>query len=189
MADTHFRIENGYLCDVEYCPSPNFDERPLNATPRLIVIHSISLPPGEFGGSDVRRLFANELDFDEHPFYSEIRGLKVSSHFFLDRRGKITQFVSCLKRAWHAGASQWRGEPNCNDYSIGIELEGTDVGDFDASQYGSLKTLCAALADCYPIEAALGHSHIAVPKGRKKDPGAHFKWTELSVLRGIETPL
>lgn len=188
MTDTPFRIENGYLSDTEYCCSPNCDERPLNTPPRLIVIHSISLPPGEFGGADVRRLFTNKLDFNEHPFYSEIRGLKVSSHFFLDRRGQITQFVSCLKRAWHAGASKWKSEPNCNDYSIGIELEGTDTEGFHVDQYASLKRLCIALSECYPIEAVLGHSHIAVPKGRKQDPGAHFNWCELSFLSGIETP-
>ena len=188
MTKPHFRIENGYLCDVEYCHSPNYDERPLNTLPRLIVIHSISLPPGEFGGSNVHRLFTNELDFDEHPFYSDIRGLKVSSHFFVDRLGKVTQFVSCLKRAWHAGESEWRGKSNCNNYSIGIEMEGAETGGFDADQYTSLKYLCNALVDCYPIEAALGHSHIAVPRGRKQDPGDEFNWTELSGLGLVEIP-
>ncbi len=188
MTKPHFRIENGYLCDVEICHSPNYDERPLNVLPRLIVIHSISLPPGEFGGSNVHQLFTNELDFDEHPFYSKIRGLKVSSHFFLDRLGRVTQFVSCLKRAWHAGESEWRGESNCNNFSIGIELEGADTGGFASDQYASLKYLCLALVDCYPIEAALGHSHIALPKGRKQDPGDEFNWAELSGLGLIETP-
>ena len=188
MTESHFRIENGYLCGVEFCHSPNQDERPKNTSPRLIVIHSISLPPGEFGGSGVRRLFMNELDFNEHPFYSQIKGLKVSSHFFIDRHGEIIQFVSCLKRGWHAGESTWRGEPNCNNYSIGIELEGTETGIFEVDQYASVKKLCVAWVDCYPIEAALGHSHIAIPKGRKQDPGANFDWSELSSLGGIDTP-
>ncbi|MDA0237685.1 MAG: 1,6-anhydro-N-acetylmuramyl-L-alanine amidase AmpD [Proteobacteria bacterium] len=188
MTDPRCRIEDGYLIDAERCYSPNYDDRPSNVRPSLIVIHSISLPPGEFGGADIRRLFTNQLDTNAHPFYQQLRGLKVSTHFLIDRVGCITQFVSCLHRAWHAGESRWRGELNCNNYSIGIELEGTETDDFELRQYVSLRKLCQSLVVSYPIEACVGHSHIALPMGRKKDPGVGFDWSELSSVKNIDLP-
>lgn len=184
-----FRIDNGFLTGAEFNDSPNSDERPENEEPQLIVIHCISLPPGEFGGLDIHRLFTNQLDFNADPFFSRLSELKVSAHFLIDRSGEVTQFVSCLRRAWHAGSSEWKGRSNCNDYSIGIELEGIDTEVFDPRQYESLRKLCHALVACYPIEGMAGHSHIAKPSGRKKDPGQGFNWAELSNFRNLELPV
>ena len=189
MIEPDSRIENGYLKDAEWCYSPNYDERPSDTQPSLIVIHSISLPPGDFGGVDIRRLFTNQLDVNAHPFYQQLRGLKVSTHFLIDRLGCITQFVSCLNRAWHAGESQWIEKANCNNYSIGIELEGTESDGFEAEQYISLRAICQSLVMSYPIEACVGHSHIALPLGRKQDPGIGFDWRELSAVQNIDPPI
>ncbi|WP_092003691.1 1,6-anhydro-N-acetylmuramyl-L-alanine amidase AmpD [Polaromonas sp. OV174] len=157
--------------------SPNFGPRPLQAPIDLIVIHSISLPPGEFGNGNVQRLFCNQLDWDAHPYFQGIRGLQVSSHFFITRGGSLWQFVSADERAWHAGPSSYRGRSNCNDDSIGIELEGLEGGLFEAPQYETLAGLCAALLQAYPIAHIAGHEHIA--PGRKHDPGAGFDWRQL----------
>jgi len=164
---------NGLLAGVEYVPSPNCDERP-DCAIELLVIHNISLPPGEFGGDDVRRLFTNSLDVSAHPYFASILDLKVSVHFFVRRDGRIIQFVPCLKRAWHAGESCWQNKPRCNDFSIGIELEGSDTVPFTAEQYDALGQLSMVLRKTYPIRSIAGHSDIA-PQ-RKTDPGPHFDW-------------
>ena len=154
--------------------SPNHGARPAGARIDLIVIHSISLPPGQFGNGDVQRLFTNQLDWDAHPYFQGIRGLRVSSHFFITRAGALWQFVGCGDRAWHAGESRYRGRGQCNDDSIGIELEGVEGGDFELPQYETLAGLCAALLEAYPVAHIAGHEHIA--PGRKHDPGAGFEW-------------
>lgn len=163
----------GLLVGGEYIPSPNCDDRPPGSI-ELLVIHNISLPPGEFGGDGVQRLFTNTLDVSAHPYYQTIAGLKVSAHFFVRRDGQIIQFVSCLKRAWHAGESRWQGRSRCNDFSIGIELEGTDTMQFTGLQYDALRHLATALRKAYPIRGIAGHSDIA-PQ-RKTDPGPCFDW-------------
>lgn len=154
--------------------SPNFGPRPPGAQVDLVVVHSISLPPGEYGGDEVQRLFTNTLDWNAHPYFRTIEGMQVSSHFYIRRGGELWQFVSCDDRAWHAGASQWRGRDNCNDDSIGIELEGIEGGPFEEAQYEALSSLCAALAQRYPIGHIAGHEHVA--PGRKQDPGPGFDW-------------
>ena len=154
--------------------SPNFGPRPPGAQVDLVVIHSISLPPGEFGNGNVQRLFTNELDWEAHAYFRGIRGLQVSSHFFIARSGALWQFVACGDRAWHAGESNYRGRGNCNDDSIGIELEGLEGSTFEAPQYETLAGLCAALLQAWPIAHIAGHEHIA--PGRKQDPGAGFDW-------------
>jgi N-acetyl-anhydromuramoyl-L-alanine amidase len=157
--------------------SPNFGPRPEGSTIDLVVLHSISLPPGVYGGDEVQRLFTNTLDWDAHPYFQQIRGMQVSAHFFIRRDGALLQFVSCDERAWHAGPSTWRGRANCNDDSIGIELEGLEGETFEQAQYEALTALCAALAQHYPIRHVAGHEHIA--PGRKKDPGPGFEWALL----------
>lgn len=142
-----------------------------------MVLHSISLPPGQYGGDAIERLFSNRLDCDAHPYYDALRGLRVSAHFLLRRDGRVLQFVSCDQRAWHAGASVWRGRDNCNHYSIGIELEGLEGTRFDDAQYAPLARLLRALAAHYPIAEVVGHEDIA--PGRKADPGAGFDWPRL----------
>ncbi len=164
--------------------SPNFGPRPAGAAIDLIVVHSISLPPGEYGGDEVQQLFTNTLDWDAHPYFQTIRGIEVSAHFYIRRDGALWQFVACDDRAWHAGPSCWRGRDNCNDDSIGIELEGLEGGPFEAAQYEALAGLCAAIAQRYPIAHVAGHEHIA--PGRKGDPGAGFDWAELR--RGLGWP-
>ena len=166
--------EGGLLSGCEYIPSQNCDDRPAGAI-ELLVIHNISLPPGEFGGDAVQRLFTNTLDPAAHPYYGEIAGLKVSAHFYVRREGHIVQFVSCLKRAWHAGESCWQGALRCNDFSLGIELEGTDELPYTDAQYDALDRLTRALRAAYPIRGIAGHSDIA-PQ-RKTDPGPSFDWT------------
>jgi AmpD protein len=163
----------GLLVGGEYIPSPNCDDRPAGNI-ELLVIHNISLPPGEFGGDGVLRLFTNTLDVCAHPYYPSIAGMKVSAHFFVRRDGKIIQFVSCLRRAWHAGESCWQGGSRCNDFSIGIEMEGTDTVPFTGAQYDALHCLTMALRGTYPIRGIAGHSDIA-PQ-RKTDPGPCFDW-------------
>ena len=162
--------------------SPNFGLRPAAAHIDLIVIHSISLPPGEYGGDQVQRLFANQLDWSLHPYFRQIEGLQVSAHFYIRRTGELWQFVSADDRAWHAGASCYRGRDNCNDDSIGIELEGIEGGDFEAAQYETLGSLCPAIAQRYPVRHVAGHEHIAA--GRKADPGAGFQWPFLQHMLG-----
>jgi AmpD protein len=157
--------------------SPNFGPRPAGAAVDLIVVHSISLPPGVYGGDEVLRLFTNQLDWNAHPYFKTIAGMQVSAHFFIRRDGMCWQFVSCDDRAWHAGASSWCGRANCNDFSIGIELEGLEGETFEAPQYEKLASLCDAIAQHYPIAHIAGHEHIA--PGRKNDPGAGFEWGRL----------
>jgi N-acetyl-anhydromuramoyl-L-alanine amidase len=164
----------GLLIGGEFIPSPNCDDRPSGAI-TLLVIHNISLPPDKFGGDGVQQLFTNTLDANEHPYYAMIASFKVSAHFFIRRDGRIIQFVSCLKRAWHAGESSWQGSPRCNDYSLGIELEGTDAVPFSDAQYAALQALTRAIRAAYPIGGIAGHSDIA-PQ-RKTDPGPCFDWT------------
>jgi AmpD protein len=154
--------------------SPNFGPRPTDAQIDLIVLHSISLPPGRYGGDEVQQLFTNSLDWNAHPYFSGIRGLEVSAHFYVRRNGELWQFVSCDDRAWHAGASTWRGRSNCNDDSIGIELEGLEGDTFEHAQYETLASLCPAIAQRYAISFIAGHEHIA--PGRKEDPGPGFDW-------------
>lgn len=171
-------VGNGWVSAARALPSPNFEARPERAVPTLIVIHNISLPPGEFGGSAIVELFLNRLDCAAHPYYdAHLRGLRVSSHFVIRRDGALEQFVSCDARAWHAGVSSFFGRERCNDFSIGIELEGSDDVPFEARQYDTLAALVKALVARYPIDALAGHSDIA--PGRKTDPGPHFDWPRL----------
>lgn len=169
--------QGGWYSPATALASPNFGPRPAGALIDLVVIHSISLPPGEFGNDNVARLFTNQLDWNEHPYFQSIAGMQVSSHFFITRRGQLWQFVSCDERAWHAGVSHYRGRGNCNDDSIGIELEGLEGGLFEAAQYATLSQLCSALVQAYPIAHIAGHEHIAA--GRKGDPGPGFDWALL----------
>lgn len=159
--------------------SPNCDERPDNAAIELLVIHNISLPPGEFGGPGVEQLFTNTLEASAHPYFAGLAGLRVSAHFFVRRDGSILQFVSCLRRAWHAGASVWRGRERCNDFSIGVELEGKDALTYGDAQYQTLVRLTHALRQAYPIIDIAGHSDIAPL--RKTDPGPAFDWARYLV--------
>ena len=158
-------------------PSPNFGPRPPQAPIDLLVLHSISLPPGVYGGPEVGQLFCNQLDWDAHPYFQSIRGLQVSAHFFVRRDGSLWQFVSCDDRAWHAGPSRYRGRDNCNDDSIGVELEGLEGDTFTPAQYQTLTDLVLALAQQYPLADVAGHEHIA--PGRKLDPGPGFQWNLL----------
>jgi AmpD protein len=156
--------------------SPNQDERPAGAAVSLLVVHSISLPPGEFGGDSIERLFTNRLDPAAHPFFRELAGLKVSSHYLIRRDGEVVQFVAPERRAWHAGLSRWRAREKCNDFSIGVELEGTDTGAFGAAQYARLAALVRHLVARFPLlRSFAGHSDVA--PGRKTDPGARFDWS------------
>jgi len=169
--------DRGWYCFAHREPSPNHGARPPLAQIDLVVVHSISLPPGQYGGDEVRQLFTNTLDCDAHPYFDQLRGLKVSAHFFIRRNGELWQFVSCDDRAWHAGASRWRGRDSCNDDSIGIELEGLEGQTFEPAQYEALADVCAAIAQRYPIAHIAGHEHIA--PGRKQDPGPGFDWKRL----------
>ncbi len=163
--------------------SPNFGARPEGVAIDLIVIHAISLPPGQYGQGYVQELFTNRLDWQVHPYFESIRGLQVSAHFFIARDGALWQFVACPDRAWHAGQSHYLGRDNCNDYSIGIELEGVDDGPFESAQYETLSSLCAALLQAHPIEHLVGHEHVA--PGRKQDPGPGFDWPRLQKALGL----
>lgn len=157
--------------------SPNHDERPAGVEISLVILHSISLPPGEYGGDSIERLFTNCLDPDAHPYFREIEGLKVSSHFLIRRDGEVVQFVPVERRAWHAGASSWRGRGRCNDFSIGIELEGTEDDAFADPQYHALVFLLKQLQKKHPIREIAAHSDVS--PGRKTDPGPHFDWARL----------
>ena len=164
----------GWLAEVRREPSPNFDARPQGEAPSLLVVHAISLPPGEFGGDDVLALFGNRLNPERHPYFEVIHQLRVSAHFFIRRDGEIIQLVSCDQRAWHAGISVWQGRERCNDFSIGIELEGCDETPFEEAQYRALRTLVQLLAQHYPLTHIAAHSDIS--PGRKTDPGPFFEW-------------
>jgi len=168
----------GWLNGVRHCLSPNHDARPAGVPVDLLVIHNISLPPGDFGSGTIEALFLNRLDPRADPFLATLSGLSVSTHFLIERDGRTTQFVSCLDRAWHAGASEFEGRIACNDFSIGIELEGTDFVAFEASQYRALAMLVSALQTRFALRAVRGHQHIA--PGRKTDPGPHFDWRRLA---------
>lgn len=170
----------GWLLAARRIASPNCDVRPEGHAIRLLVVHAISLPPDEFGGPGVEQLFTNRLDPAEHPYYATIHHLRVSAHFFIRRSGELIQFVPAALRAWHAGVSNWRGLERCNDFSIGIELEGCDVLPFEPAQYDVLASLVHVLRRTYPIEDIVGHSDIA--PGRKTDPGPHFDWRRLHAL-------
>lgn len=174
---------HGWLQLARALPSPNFGPRPASAVVDLVVLHSISLPPGVYGGQQVQELFTNQLDWSQHPYFQQIKGLQVSSHFYIQRTGSIWQFVSCNDRAWHAGASHYRGRDNCNDDSIGIELEGLEGDCFETAQYAALLTVCQALIRHYPIAHIAGHEHIA--PGRKMDPGPGLDWTLLQKNLGL----
>jgi AmpD protein len=166
--------DDGWSSGVIRLPSPNFDARAADAAIDLLVIHNISLPPGQFGGPFIADLFSNRLDCDAHPYFDRLRSLRVSSHFLIRRNGEVMQFVSANDRAWHAGASSFCGRERCNDFSIGIELEGTDTDPFDSAQYDALTALTLALRRRYPLTDVAGHEHIAA--GRKTDPGPCFDW-------------
>lgn len=168
------RWEAGWFLPACCVESPNQDLRPPETVIDLVVIHAISLPPGEFGGDGVAQLFTNCLDPAAHPYYAEVAGLKVSAHFFIRRDGGLMQFVPVTARAWHAGVSSWQGRERCNDFSVGIELEGDDETPFEAAQYVTLQTLLSALTEALPIKAITSHSHIA--PDRKTDPGPCFDW-------------
>ena len=170
-------IANDILVGAQLLESPNQNARPDNTDIELLVIHNISLPPGEFGTSAIKQFFCNELDCESHPFYEEIAGLKVSAHLLIDREGRLTQFVPFRNRAWHAGESLFCERSNCNDFSIGIELEGTDFEPFTDSQYTSLASVTKLLLNTYPRmsgDKIVGHSDIA--PNRKTDPGPFFDW-------------
>lgn len=174
--------QGGWWQGASHRPSPNVGPRPAGAAVSLVVLHCISLPPAHYAGDGVQRLFQNRLDCDAHPYYQGLRGLEVSAHFFIRRSGRVLQFVSCEQRAWHAGRSVWRGRENCNDFSIGIELEGTEGDVFEPAQYTALMRLLPALARrCTALREVVGHEHVAPV--RKTDPGPGFDWTRLA--RGL----
>lgn len=169
---------DGWLRTARRLPSPNHGSRPAGARVDLLVVHSISLPPGEYGTGQVQRLFTNRLDWEAHPYFKQIRGLQVSSHFFIERDGALWQFVDTGRRAWHAGVSHYRGRDGCNDDSIGVELEGLEGRAFEPAQYEALLSLCTALQLRHPIRHVAGHEHIA--PARKHDPGPGFDWARVS---------
>jgi AmpD protein len=170
----------GRLARARQIPSPNCDARPIGVAVTLLVVHNISLPPHEFGGEGVIELFQNRLDPAAHPYYATIRGLQVSSHFYIRRGGELIQFVPCDLRAWHAGMSRWRERERCNEFSIGVELEGSDFVPFRDQQYEQLARLTRELRTRYPIEDIVGHSDIAPV--RKTDPGPFFDWARFRLL-------
>jgi N-acetyl-anhydromuramoyl-L-alanine amidase len=179
-------IESGLMREARQVASPNYDARPPGIEADLIVVHGISLPPGEFGGPWIERLFTNTLPPDLHPYFAEVGELRVSSHLLVARDGSLTQFVKFTDRAWHAGQSSYNGRSACNDFSIGVELEGVDTLDYEAAQYGALADIVAALCEAYPrlsAERVVGHSDIS--PGRKTDPGPAFDWER--ARRGIGT--
>ncbi|HPY40627.1 MAG TPA: 1,6-anhydro-N-acetylmuramyl-L-alanine amidase AmpD [Thiolinea sp.] len=182
-------ILSGLLVGARQCPSPNHDERPNGCFPELIVIHNISLPPGEFGSQHIDQLFTNTLDSNEHPFFAEISHLRVASHLLIRRDGEIVQYVPFHLRAFHAGVSIYQGRARCNDFSIGIELEGTDFIPFTEVQYSQLARVVEALFKYYPNlskEHITGHQQIA-PE-RKTDPGPFFDWGRLGTELGTDLP-
>lgn len=178
--------QDGWWCHARRVRSPNHGARPDRTEITLAVVHSISLPPGQYGGDGVERFFTNRLDHDAHPYFASLRGVAVSAHFFVPRQGRVLQFVSCNDRAWHAGESVWAGRANCNDYSVGIELEGLEGDTFEGAQYAGLTRLLQSLARRYPIAGVVGHEHVA--PGRKGDPGPRFDWKKLSRQLGTQGP-
>jgi N-acetyl-anhydromuramoyl-L-alanine amidase len=180
-----WKFANGWLACARPVPSPNFNARPTETSPELIVIHGISLPPGEYGGPYIEAFFTNQLDLAAHAYFSNIAHLTVSAHFLIRRDGEVVQFVSTDDRAWHAGESCWQQRSNCNDFSIGIEVEGCDEEHYAMPQYHALATLIAALRNQYPAiqhDAIVGHSDIA--PARKTDPGPAFDWLQLRQMLG-----
>lgn len=181
-AASTFSVEpdTGLLCGAAQCRSPNQDERPEGCAPELVVIHSISLPPGEYGGPYIEQLFCNCLDWDAHPYFDSIRGLEVSAHLLIRRSGETLQFVPFTRRAWHAGESRFRGQKRCNDHSIGIELEGEDCTAYTDTQYSTLATVLLELFAAYPpLSARTLAAHSDIAPGRKTDPGPAFDWLQL----------
>ncbi len=173
-------LGTGLIAPARFCPSPNRDERPDGVVPELIVLHGISLPPGEFGGAEIEALFMNKLDWGAHPYFGEIRGLKVSAHLLIRRDGSLVQFVPFTERAWHAGDSSFRGRKRCNDFSIGVELEGEDQIAYDDRQYEVLCAVVKAICCAYPdisTRQLVGHCDVA--PARKSDPGPAFDWLRL----------
>lgn len=169
--------KNGWLLNCIHKPSPNFNFRPKSIKEFIIVIHSISLPPGQYKNNHIEDFFLNKLDIKQDPYFETIVNLKVSAHFLIKRNGETLQFVSCIDRAWHAGKSEWQGKTNCNDFSIGIELEGSENEGFDEEQYDKLLKLINCLKEDYKILDIVGHSDIA--PGRKTDPGKYFNWVKI----------
>ncbi|MEL7312198.1 MAG: 1,6-anhydro-N-acetylmuramyl-L-alanine amidase AmpD [Pseudomonadota bacterium] len=180
--------DTGLVAPARQCTSPNQDQRPLGMSVDLIVIHSISLPPGEFGGPFIDNLFCNRLDASAHPYFADIADLRVSAHCMIRRAGDVVQYVPFHQRAWHAGVSSYLGRDRCNDFSIGIELEGTDTGAFEPAQYRALNALIESLRFAYPSLAQapiVGHSDIA--PGRKTDPGVGFDWTRIHAIDALDS--
>jgi N-acetyl-anhydromuramoyl-L-alanine amidase len=177
MSRSRTGADSGWIAAARRLPSPNCDDRPAGSEVSLLLLHSISLPRGVYGGEAVERLFTNRLDPAAHPSFADLAGLRVSAHFFVRRDGALVQFVPLQRRAWHAGASTWRGRGRCNDFSIGIEIEGTDDSAFAAAQYASLGPLIGRLASSLPLRDIAGHSDVA--PGRKVDPGTQFSWPGL----------
>ena len=178
---------NGWCEPAQQRPSPNFDARPDGTAIDLLVVHNISLPPDEFGGHYIEALFLNQLDCDLHPYFDRLRNLRVSAHFLILRDGSLLQFVSADWRAWHAGVSSFDGRDRCNDFSIGVELEGSDFKPFAPAQYDALSALAVALQQRYPLRLIAGHEHIA--PGRKTDPGPCFDWHRLQSMLQSHEPL
>jgi len=168
---------DGLAAGARQVASPNCDERPAGAEVTLLVLHAISLPPGKYGGDAIERLFTNRLDPGAHPYFASIAGLRVSAHFLVRRDGEVVQFVPVTRRAWHAGESSWRGRARCNDFSVGVELEGADADRFAPEQYAALARLVPALRERLPLRELAAHSDVA--PGRKTDPGAGFDWAAL----------
>ena len=180
----HWHFEDGWLGGVRRVASANCNPRPAGTLPELIVVHGISLPPGQFGSGDIEALFTNRLDPTAHPYFAEVAHLEVSAHFLIRRTGEVVQFVSADERAWHAGVSSWCGREHCNDFSIGIELEGTDDAQYEDPQYEALAALISVLRNHYPSirsDAIVGHSDIA--PGRKTDPGPAFGWQRVRLAQ------
>lgn len=180
-------IRAGWLDTARRLPSPNCDDRPAGVAPELLVVHGISLPPGEFGGPWIDALFTNSLPPDGHPYFAQLAALRVSAHVLVRRDGEIVQYVPFHRRAWHAGASSWHGRGNCNDFSVGIELEGTDTRAYEQAQYAALARLAATLCRAYAtlsLDRMVGHSDVA--PGRKTDPGIAFDWPLLRALARYE---
>lgn len=177
--------QEGWYRFARHLKSPNFGVRPEDSRVDLIVLHCISLPPGQYGGDEVQQLFTNQLDWTSHAYFEQIKNTQVSAHFYIRRDGDLWQFVGTHQRAWHAGKSNYKGRDNCNDYSIGVELEGFEGDAFEAAQYESLAALCAAIGQRYSPTHIAGHEHIA--PGRKSDPGAGFDWPRLIRMLGWDT--
>ncbi|WP_232522318.1 1,6-anhydro-N-acetylmuramyl-L-alanine amidase AmpD [Marinimicrobium alkaliphilum] len=186
MSRDPWGIDDGWLRSARLCPSPNCNDRPAGVAIDLLVVHNISLPPGQFGTGCVQRFFCNQLPPDEHPYFVEIAALKVSAHLLIERTGALTQFVPFERRAWHAGQSRYRGRENCNDFSIGVELEGTDEQPYTEAQYQQLSAVARTLMRHYPglsADRITGHADIA--PGRKTDPGSAFDWSYFRQLLAV----